>query len=92
LTKVIKLRIIIKNLFTDLSDYEIIKEPKYTLKAETETATKPRSVIGIETPLNTISIALQDRRESNQEGLSKQTANTTPLFIKQPPSQWQQRI
>jgi len=60
-----KLRIIIKNLFTDLSDYEIIEEPEYALKTETETATKSGSVMGIETPLNIISIALQDRRKSN---------------------------
>ena len=60
-----KLRIIIKNLFTDLSNYEIIKKPKYALEAETETTTEPRSVVGIKTPLGTISITLQDKRESN---------------------------
>jgi len=71
LTKVIKLRIIIKNLFTDLSNYKIIKKPKYALKTETETTTEPKLVIRIETPLDTISIALQNRRKSNQKGLSK---------------------
>jgi len=41
----------------------------------------------IETPLNTISIALQDRRESNQKDLNKQVASATPPLIKQPQSQ-----
>ena len=58
LSKIVKLWIIMENLFTDLSDYEIIKEPKYTLKAETETATEPRLVVGVETPLGIMSIAL----------------------------------
>jgi len=58
LTKVIKLKIIIKNPFTDLSNYKIIKKPKYTLETETETIIKPRSVIGIKTLLDTISIIL----------------------------------
>jgi len=92
LTKVIKLWIIIKNLFTDLSNYKVIKEPKYILEAETETATELRLVIGIETPLDTMSIALQNRRKSNQKGLSKQMASTTPPLIQKPQSQWQQRI
>jgi len=48
--------------------------------------------MGIETPLNTMSITLQNERESNQKGLSKQTANATPPLVKQPQSQWQQRI
>jgi len=87
LTKVIKPWIIIKNLFTDLSNYKIIKKPKYALKTKTETATEPGSVIGIKTLLDTISIALQNRRESNQEGSSKQTASVTPLLVKQPQSQ-----
>ena len=84
--KVIKLKVIIKNLFTDLGDYKIIKEPKYILKTETETTTEPRSVIGVETPLSTISIALQNGRESDQEGLSKQMASATPPLIKTPQS------
>jgi len=46
-----KLKIIMKNPFTDLGNYKIIKEPKL--------------VIGIETLLNIIFIALQDRKESN---------------------------
>ena len=45
--------------------------------------------MGIETPLDTISITLQNRRKSNQEGLSKQTVSVTPPLIKQPQSQWQ---
>jgi len=65
LTKVVKLQIIIKNLFTDLNNYEIIKEPKYILEIKTETATEPESVMGIKTLLNIMSIALQDGRESN---------------------------
>jgi len=35
-----------------------------------------------------MSITLQDRRESNQEGLSKQTASATPPLVKKPQSQW----
>jgi len=65
LTKIIKLYIIIKNLFTNLSNYKVIKKPKYILETETETAIKLRLVIGIKTPLDIISIILQDRRESN---------------------------
>ena len=79
-----KLRVIIKNPFTDLSDYKIIKKPKYTLDIETKTAIKPRLVIGIKALLNIISIISQNRRERNQEGLSKQTANTTSPLVKQP--------
>ena len=47
-----------KNLFTDLSNYEIIKEPKYALEAKTETTIKPGSVMGIEIPLDIMSIVL----------------------------------
>jgi len=54
-----------KNPFIDLSNYEVIKEPKYTLKIETETATKSGSVMGIETLLDIMSITLQDKREKN---------------------------
>ena len=43
--------------------------------------------MGIETLLDTISIALQNGRESNQEGLNKQMASATPPLIKQPQSQ-----
>ena len=53
-----KLQIIIKNLFTDLSNYEVIEKPKYVLEAKTETIIKPRSVMGIKTPLDIISIVL----------------------------------
>jgi len=48
--------------------------------------------MGIETLLDTISIALQNKRESNQEGSSKQIISTTPPLVKPPQSQWQQRI
>ena len=65
LAQVIKLKIIIKNPFTDLSNYKVIKAPKYALETETETAIKPRSVIEIETLLNTISIASQNGKKSN---------------------------
>ena len=43
--------------------------------------------MGIETSLDTISIALQDKRESNQKGSSKQTASATPPLVKPPQSQ-----
>ena len=65
LIKVIKLRVIIKNLFTDLGNYKIIEEPKYALEAETETAIKSRSVVEVKTPLGTMSITLQNGRKSN---------------------------
>jgi len=65
LIKIIKLRVIIKNLFINLGDYEIIEEFKYVLETKTETAIKPRLVVGIKTPLNTMSIVLQNGRESN---------------------------
>ena len=71
-----------KNPFTDLSNYKIIKEFKYTLKTETKTATEPRSVMGIKTLLDTMSITLQNKRERNQKGLNKQSTNVTPLLIK----------
>ena len=35
---------------------------------------------------------MQNKRESNQKGSSKQTASATPPLVKQPQSQWQQRI
>ena len=91
-----KPKIIIKNPFTDLSDYKVIKAFKYILKAKTETNTKPRSVIGIETPLNIIFIASQDKKEKNQNSLSKQKANATPPFVKGKklyvPNVWAQKI
>jgi len=40
--------------------------------------------MGIKTPLNTMFIALQDGRESNQKGSSKQMASATPPLVKQP--------
>ena len=43
--------------------------------------------MGIETPLDIIFIILQNRRESNQKGLSRQMASATPLFIKDKMSQ-----
>jgi len=71
LAQIVKPKKIIKNLFTDLSNYEVIKAPKYALKADTETDTELRSVMGIKTPLNIMSITLQDKKERNQKGLSK---------------------
>ena len=38
--------------------------------------------MGIKTLLDIMSIALQNKKERNQKGLNKQSANTTPLFIK----------
>jgi len=90
--KIIKPEIPEINPFVNQNNYKVIEEPEYTSEAETETTTKPRLVIGIETLLDTMSIALQNGRESNQEGLSKQTASATPPLIKPPQSQWQQRI
>jgi len=43
--------------------------------------------MGIETPLDTMSITLQNGRESNQEGSSKQMASATPPLVKPPQSQ-----
>ena len=37
--------------------------------------------MGIETPLDIISIILQNGRESNQEGLSKQITSATLPFV-----------
>jgi len=73
-----------KNLFTDLSNYKIIKEPKYALKTKTETTIKLKLIMRIKTPLDIISIALQDRRESNQKGLNKQMASATPPLVQKP--------
>ena len=54
------------------------------------------SVMGVETPLNTMSIALQNGRERNQKGLSKQMASAIPPLKKgkkpQVPSAWAQKI
>ena len=58
---------IIKNPFTDLNNYKVVIVPKYVLEIETETTTKPKSIVGIKTLLNTMFIALQDRREKNQK-------------------------
>ena len=85
--KIIKLKVIIKNLFTDLGDYKIIKKSKYILETEIETVIKPRLVMGIKTLLDTISITLQNKRESNQKGSSKHIASATPSLVKQPQSQ-----
>ena len=70
------------NLFIDQSDYEVIKEPKYALKAKTETTSEPESVMRIETPLNIMSIALQNGRERSQKSSSKQSTSATPPLIK----------
>jgi len=42
--------------------------------------------VRIKTPLDIISIALQNGKKSNQEGLNKQTASATPPLIKKPQS------
>ena len=65
LTLIVKPKVVIKNLFTDLNNYEVIIASEYTLEAKTETTIKLRLVIEIKTPLNIISITLQDRKERN---------------------------
>ena len=70
------------DLFADQSNYKVLKALKYILKAETKTTTKRKSVVGIKTLLNTTSITLQNKRESNQEGSSKQNASITPPLVK----------
>ena len=80
--EVIKAEIQNVNPFIDQSNYEVLKGPKYTSKTKTKTATKSGLIMGIETLLNTISIALQNKRKRNQKGLNKQMASITPLFIK----------
>ena len=70
-----------KNLFTDLSNYEIIKELEYTLEVEIEITIEPKLVVGIETLLDIISIALQNGKKSNQKGLNKQMASVTSLLV-----------
>src|SRR5271170_4516345 len=59
---------------------EEIESPFKTLEdteVDTETVIDD-SVTGIETPLDTITIASQDGRESNQEDSSSQDDSTTP--------------
>jgi len=58
----------------------LFKSPE-DIEAETETVTN-NSVMGIKTPLNIMSIALQVSKESNQEDLSGQEDSTTPPFNK----------
>ena len=58
----------------------ILESPK-----DTEVKTKiviDNSVTGIETPLDTMSIASQDGKESNQENPSGHKDNATPLLDK----------
>ena len=38
--------------------------------------------MGIKTPLDTMTITLQNKRESDQENLSSHNNNATPLFNK----------
>jgi len=52
-------------LFIDLSNYKIIKKPKYILKIKIKTAIEPKLVIGIKTLLNIISIILQNGKKRN---------------------------
>ncbi len=58
----------------------LYKSPKNT-KAETKTVID-NSVAGIETPLDTMSIALQDGRERDQRNPSGHIDNATPPFDK----------
>jgi len=74
--------VIIKNLFTDLSNYKVVVTPKYTLKTKIKTVIKPKLVVGIKTLLDIMSIVLQNGRKRNQEGLNKQDISATLLFIK----------
>ena len=48
--------------------------------------------MGIETPLNTMSIALQDRRERNQNSLSRQDASATSPLVKGTEPLWIQKF
>ena len=64
-----------------LDKIENLFESPKDIEAETETVTN-NLVMGIKTPLNTMSIALQDSRESNQENLSGHMDSTTPLSNK----------
>jgi len=80
--EIAEIKFISKNPFADKSNYKALKWLKYALEAETEIATKQNSVMGIETSLDTMSIALQNKKEKNQKSSSKQKANITPLFVK----------
>jgi len=42
--------------------------------------------MGIKTPLDTMSIILQNRKERNQKNSNKQMASATPPLIKKPQS------
>ena len=57
--EVIKEEISETDPFVDQSNYKIIEKFKYTLEIKTETTTEPELIMGIETPLDTMSITLQ---------------------------------
>ena len=64
-----------------LNKMENLFESPKDIKAETETVID-NLVTGIKTPLDTMSIASQDGRESNQQDLSGQKDNITPPLNK----------
>src|SRR6266702_2883297 len=64
-----------------LDKMEELLESLEDTKAETETVIDD-SVVGIETPLDTMSIALQNGKESNQENPSGCKDSTTPPLNK----------
>ena len=64
----------IRSKYVDLKDA--------ILEAETKTATEQESVVVVETPQDTMSIASRDKRETDQSSLSKQDASATPLLNK----------
>ena len=89
--KITKAKFYKMNLFVNQSDYKIFKKIfKYTLKAKTEKATKSGLITKIETLLNTMSIALQNKNKKNQNSSSKQNVNVTPPFVKG--TQWAQKF
>ena len=65
----------IEEVDEDVSDEEISQweedELSYTIEAEIDTATDSMMIAGIETPLDIISIALRDKRESIYSELNK---------------------
>ena len=50
-------------------------------EADTDLEIETKLIVGIKTPLDTISITLRTGRESNQEGLSRQEASTILLPV-----------
>src|SRR6266566_7697322 len=56
---------------TTISGAQRIKIPEVIREVKTKSAIETKSVIGIKTPLDTITITSQYRREDNQESHSK---------------------